>query len=236
MNREQLLADTFVELADTLVDDFDIIDFLQQLCTRCEQLLDATAAVLIAPPGEPLQPVAPCDSETELSDLFAAAAYEGPALECYRTMAPLALIDLEACDTQWPEFTALARRAGRAYASAVPLRVRGEALGCLLLLRISEPVPEDAVLLGQALADAAAIGLVHEQTLRAHRTTAVQLRTVLHSRVTVEQAKGVLAVRLDTSVNAAFDAMRAHARRHHRRLTQVAQEVIDKELVPDEAV
>ncbi|MGW7514597.1 ANTAR domain-containing protein [Streptomyces sp. NPDC054796] len=76
----------------------------------------------------------------------------------------------------------------------------------------------------------------HRGYIGAHRTTAVQLRTVLHSRVTVGQAKGVLAVRLGTSVNAAFDTTRAHARRHHRRLTQVAQEVIDKELVPDEAV
>ena len=40
----ELLSDTFVELADTMVADFDVIDFLHTLTERSVQLLDASAA------------------------------------------------------------------------------------------------------------------------------------------------------------------------------------------------
>jgi hypothetical protein len=43
-SREQLIATTFVDLADTLVADFDVIDFLHTLATRSVELLDANAA------------------------------------------------------------------------------------------------------------------------------------------------------------------------------------------------
>jgi hypothetical protein len=46
MNREQRLAETFVELADTLIDDFDVIDFLQVLAARRVELLEVAASSL----------------------------------------------------------------------------------------------------------------------------------------------------------------------------------------------
>lgn len=235
MNREQDLADAFVELADTLVDDFDVIEFLQQLCTRCTQLLAVDAAgVFLAPPDEVPQAVAPCDPVPELADALTTAAHDGPARECCRTAAPAAPVDLHQCANRWPHFTARARHAGYSCAGALPLRLRSDTLGCLLLLRtVGSPLPAADVRLAQALADAAAIGLIHEQTLRRHLTTTLQLRTALHSRITIEQAKGVLATRLDTTVDDAFELMRAHARRHRRRLTLVAQAIIDQGLIPE---
>ena len=51
MQRESLLERTLVELADTLVDDFDIIEVAQTLVERCVELFDATAAgLLVADP------------------------------------------------------------------------------------------------------------------------------------------------------------------------------------------
>ncbi|MEU8887150.1 ANTAR domain-containing protein [Streptomyces sp. NPDC048442] len=237
---EMTLADTFVELADTLVEEFDIIDFLQQLSVRCRQLLDVSAAVvLLAPEGEPLRPVAPCDPGDELAELLDITADEGPALDCHLGVAPpppgnLTRVDLSrAPDDRWAVFVPLARRAGYTWASALPLRLRGERLGSLLLLRTGPgPLTSADVRIGQALADAAAIGLVHEQTLRAHRATGIQLRTALHSRILIEQAKGVLAARLEVGVDEAFTVLRSHARSNSRRLTAVAREVIDDGLVP----
>ncbi|MFJ6696541.1 ANTAR domain-containing protein [Streptomyces sp. NPDC091272] len=239
--RELSLADTFVELADTLVDEFDVIDFLQQLCVRCRQLVDvAVAAVLLAPPGEPLRPVAPCDPGDDLAELLDLSAEQGPALDCHLGSAPpaggdLARVDLAgAAYDRWPVFLPRARQGGYTWASALPLRLRGERLGSLLLLRTgTEPLSSTDVRIGQALADAATIGLVHEQTLRAHRATGIQLRTALHSRILIEQAKGVLAARLAVGVDEAFAVLRAHARSHGRRLTEVAREVIEDGLVPE---
>jgi hypothetical protein len=253
MNRERelTLADTFVELADTLVDEFDVIDFFQQLCLRCRELLDVSvAAVLLAPTGEPLRAVAPCDPGETLAELLDITGTEGPAVDCHTGSpssngtaggvvdaldgADLTRVNLALADERWPAFAPLARRAGYTWACALPLRLRGERLGCLLLLRTGdEPLPEFDVRLGQALADAAAIGLVHEQTLTAHQVTAIQLRTALDSRVLIEQAKGVLAARLMVTVDEAFTVLRGHARSKGRRLTAVAQEVVENGLVPE---
>ncbi|MFH8349502.1 ANTAR domain-containing protein [Streptomyces sp. NPDC018045] len=234
MDREQLVTETFIELANTLVDDFDVIAFLQQLCVRCAELLEVrSAAVFLALPGEPLHPVAPCDPGPVLTELLAVAQRDGPALECHRTAAALSPVDLSAGADRWPAFASCAHRAGYRFASALPLRLRHQPLGALLLLRTaSAPVPEADVRLAQALADAAALGLVNARTLAEHRTVNTQLRTALHSRIVIEQAKGALKHRLNTTTDLAFETMRRYARHHHRRLTSVAQEVIDEGLLP----
>jgi len=41
--REERVAQTFVELADTLVAEFDVIDFLHTLADRIVELLDVDA-------------------------------------------------------------------------------------------------------------------------------------------------------------------------------------------------
>ena len=61
------LADVFVEMADTLVDDFDMIDFLHLLTERCVQLLGVSAAGLLLADGQgALQVVAASSERTRL--------------------------------------------------------------------------------------------------------------------------------------------------------------------------
>ena len=45
--REGLLARTFLEPADTLVDDFDVVELLTLLAHRCVEMLDVAAAGLM---------------------------------------------------------------------------------------------------------------------------------------------------------------------------------------------
>ena len=54
MARETRLASALVELADSLVADFDVVDLLTLLAARCVDVLDVGAAglMLIAPDGE----------------------------------------------------------------------------------------------------------------------------------------------------------------------------------------
>jgi len=47
MNGTRRMAQVFVELADTLVETFDVVDFLQMLTERCVELLDADASGLM---------------------------------------------------------------------------------------------------------------------------------------------------------------------------------------------
>jgi len=44
MTRESLLIATLVELADNLVDEFDVIEVLTMLCNRCVETIDIDAA------------------------------------------------------------------------------------------------------------------------------------------------------------------------------------------------
>ena len=52
MAREQRIVATFVEFADTLVADFDVVEFLHRVAERCVELLDCIeTGVLIADPA-----------------------------------------------------------------------------------------------------------------------------------------------------------------------------------------
>ena len=83
--REGLLARTFLEPADTLVDDFDVVELLTLLAHRCVEMLDVAAAglMLVAPEGD-LRVVASSSEAMRLVELFEIQAQEGPCPDCYR--------------------------------------------------------------------------------------------------------------------------------------------------------
>ncbi|MFH8345085.1 ANTAR domain-containing protein [Streptomyces sp. NPDC018045] len=234
MSRETQITQTFVELADTFVKDFDVVDFLHQMTVRCRQVLAITdAAVLLAYPGERLHSPAPCDPSAAFQQVLDAALVQGPALDAYRTATAQAPARRADARSRWPDFTAHARDAGYHYTCAVPMRLREDILGSLLLLRTAaRALPPADLALAQAFADAATIGLLHAHTLHHHEAVTEQLHTALHSRIIIEQAKGILAARRNTSLNHAFNAIRRHARTHQMLLTTVARDVIDHGLVP----
>ncbi|WP_032917326.1 ANTAR domain-containing protein [Streptomyces rimosus] len=234
MSREEKISRTFVELADTLVADFDVIDFLQQLTIRCCDIFAVTdAAVVLAYPGPQLYSPAPCDPSPALSEVLDLAVRAGPAHDAYRCATAIAPGHLATAPAAWHDFAVPARAAGYTYASAVPLRLRQETLGSLLLLRTTDsPLPPDDLAVAQAFADAATIGLLHARTLQNAHTVNEQLHTALHSRILIEQAKGFLAARRRISLTTAFETMRRHARHHHLLLTAVARGVVATGALP----
>ncbi|CAM5594513.1 ANTAR domain-containing protein OS=Streptomyces alboniger OX=132473 GN=CP975_12235 PE=4 SV=1 [Streptomyces alboniger] len=234
MNREEQIARTFVELADTLTDDFDVIDVLRQLSLRCRELLDvADAAVLLATPGTRSYTPVAYDHGPKLAALLDVALREGPAFEAHRTAATVAPGDLALAPAAWREFTGLARHAGYTHAVAVPLRLRKDTLGSLLLLGTGDgPLPAADLALAQAFAEAAAIGLLHAHTLQQADTVNEQLHTALHSRVLIEQAKGFIAASRGITFSEAFEILRSHARAHRLPLATAAQQVVDSTGLP----
>lgn len=235
MSRERKIAETFVELADTLVADFDVIDFLQQLTVRCCDIFAvADAAVLLAYPGPQLYSPAPCDPSPALLRVLELALTGGPALDAYEDSAAVTPGDLTHPQVSWQDFSRLAREAGYTYASAVPMRLREETIGSLLLLRGTDsPLPADDLAMAQAFADAATIGLLHARSLRHTETVNEQLSAALHSRIVIEQAKGFLAAQRNIPVGDAFTAMRSHARHHRLLLTDVARHVVATGSLPE---
>lgn len=230
MSRQEHIARTFMELADTLVEDFDLIDFLQQMTVRCRELLDITdAAVILSHPGSRLYCSAPCDPGPGLQRVLDIALEEGPAEEACRTARSVIPGDPPGdFATRWPRLSAQVQLAGYAPPSAVPMRLRRTSIGSLLLLNTrAGALSADDLLLAQALADAATIGLLHARTLSKQDAVNAQLHTALQSRIIIEQAKGILAARRSISLNQAFEIMRHHARSHHILLKEVALDVIN---------
>src|SRR5688500_12126665 len=187
------LADVFVEMADALVDDFDVIDFLHVLTERCVQLLGVSAAGLLLSDQSTLQVVAASSERTRLLELFQLQTDQGPCVDCFRTGKPVSVADLPSAG-RWPQFTAAAAEVGFAAVHALPMRLRTEVIGALNLFD-TEPGPLDdgRLRVGQALADVATIGLLQQRAIRRRDVITEQLQIALNSRILIEQAKGVLA-------------------------------------------
>jgi GAF domain-containing protein len=230
MAREQRLAEIFVEVADSLVEDFDVIDLLQRLSARCVELLDVSAAgILLADAYGELQIIAASDEHTRLLELFALQHDQGPCVECYRTGTARTNIDLTRPEATvgWPRFAVRAHETGYASTHAIPLRLRNRVVGALNLFQTTPlRLGDDDIALAQALADVATIAILQQRTLEQSHVENSQLETALTSRVLIEQVKGVLAERWNTSVDDAFAAFRSYARARHLRLADLATRII----------
>ena len=232
--REQLVSHAFVELADTLVDDFDIIDLLDRLVAHCTELLDADAgAIMLVDDHAQLRVVASSSDDAELMDLLQLDAGEGPCVDCFQTIAQVSVPDLAAAADRWPRFVAaVARRADSEHdvyraVHAIPLRLRGRAIGALNLFHRETHVLATAdARLAQAMADIATIGILSERAIRHGTVLGEQLQTALSSRVVIEQAKGVLAERGRLDMDTAFDRLRRHARANNLRLSTLARDIV----------
>jgi GAF domain-containing protein len=233
--RERLVSRAFVSLADTLVDEYDIIELLARLVGHCVELLDADAAgILLTDPHQQLRVVAASSEDAELMELLQLQADQGPCVDCFRTGAPVSAPDLAEAGARWPRFVAeVARRAPFRAVHALPLRLRGESIGAMNLFHHEPGTMAAADLdLGQALADIATIGILSGRAIRRSEVLNEQLQTALNSRVTIEQAKGVLAQYSGLGMDAAFAQLRNYSRGHNRRLSEVARLIVEGALDP----
>ncbi len=234
MTREADVVRSLVEMADTLVEDYDVVDMLTGLTDRCVSLLGVSAAgVVLASPAGGLGLVASSSEAMRLLELFELQAQEGPCLDAFRTGEPVAQENLEAGTGRWPSFATAAMEAGFQSVLALPLRLRQVTLGALNLFRATrEPMAEADLIVARAFADLAALSVSqHRASTEAQRLNE-QLSVALNSRVIIEQAKGVISERAGVGLAEAFVRLRTYARNGNYRLTDVAQAAIDGTLDP----
>jgi GAF domain-containing protein len=229
MPRETVLARTLVELADTLVADFDVVELLTLLADRCVELLDVGAAgLMLATPAGDLRVMASSSENMRVLELFEVQSQEGPCFDCYRSGETVVADDLTTADDRWPRFAPEAVAAGFHSVHALPMRLRGTVLGSLNLFHVETgEMRQPDVDAARALADIATIAILqHRATLDA-QVINDQLNFALNSRIIIEQAKGMLAERKNIDLEKAFATLRNHARNHNLRLADVARAVID---------
>ncbi|MCU1457770.1 MAG: transcriptional regulator [Actinomycetia bacterium] len=236
--RDRLLARTFVDVADTLVTEFDVVDFLTTLANRCVELFDASeAGLMLAGRNGGLQVAASSSRSMNNLELFEIQHAEGPCVECYHSGSAVFSNDVRAELDRWPAFGPEALRAGYKSVVALPMRLRDTTIGSLNLLR-EQPggLSEDDVVVAQSLADVATIGLLQHRAAGDSQLLTEQLQYALNSRVVIEQAKGVIAESANLTMEGAFGALRQYARNHNQRLSDVARAVSIRTLAPADVI
>lgn len=222
--RERAVAATFVMLADTLVDDYDVVELLDRLVGICVDILDVTAAgLLLRDQKGRLAVVAASSEESHLLEVCQLQADAGPCMDCVRSGATVTSLDLNAERQRWPAFVASAESAGLLAVTAVPMRLRDQTIGGLNMFSAhARPMSEDDHRLAQAFADVATLGILQQRSAHRNSLLTEQLQQALNSRVMIEQAKGVIAERHGLDMEAAFAVLRSHARDNNLKMADVA--------------
>ncbi|WP_299057375.1 GAF and ANTAR domain-containing protein [uncultured Nocardioides sp.] len=231
-SREREIIAAFVQLSNELVDDYDVVEMLAQLTASCARLLGiSSAGLLLADGADTLHLVASSSERTHHLEVFQLQRDEGPCLDCYREQRAVLTPDLDAETARWPEFCRAAEIVGFRSVHALPMRLKDNVLGTLGLFGDEAgALGEEDLALAQALVHVASVAIVNERSAHDRATVNAQLQHALSSRVVVEQAKGVLAHAGGLEMDVAFTVLRRYSRDHGRKLSDVAGEIVAREL------
>jgi len=229
-NREDDIVAAFVSMSGSLARGLDVNELLTQLAADCARLLDVSAVgLLLADPSGALHVVAASSERVADLEAFQAQRAQGPCHTCYLDGQPVNVPDLAAAATRWPEFAAVAAKAGVVSVHAVPMRLRDATIGALNLFGATTgPLNESDLRLAQALADVATVALIQDRAASDTHIVNEQLQKALDSRVVLEQAKGVLAFSGDLDMPEAFAVLRHYARDHNIKLTELAGALVQR--------
>jgi len=230
------LMEAFVEMADTLVDDFDLVDFLHHMTDHTAAISGSSSVgLLLGDEHGRLNFMAATSTGAEHLELYQLQTREGPCVDSVRSGKPVIVTDLHQATHRWPSFAPMAVAAGFGSVHAFPMRLRDRVVGALNVFGVEvAPLDETDARVIQALADVATISLLQERALAAASTLTQQLQGALSSRILIEQAKGVIAASNDVTLRQAFESLRKYARSHHVLLSDLAARVIDREVSPSE--
>lgn len=228
----------FVEIADTLVDDYDVTEVLHRVVTHCVRLLDVAAAgVMFDDQRGGLQLLASSTERAQLLELFAIQTDEGPCLECIESGAAVLVADLQAESARWPRFVPEAIDQGFLSVHALPMRLRGQTIGALNLFGDHRGhLPEADLLVARGLADTATVGIVQQRAVRQGEIVTEQLQAALNDRGAIEQAKGVLSHVAECDMEQAFDLLRDYTHRTGTLLGDTARQLVTGVLDPHAVV
>ncbi|GAA1768863.1 GAF and ANTAR domain-containing protein [Agromyces humatus] len=232
--RESRLVETFVTLADTLVEGYDVIDLLHTLVERCRDLLDAAdAGIILADPRGALAVAAATSARSERLGAVQLSIGAGPCIDAYTSGAVVSAADRTEIGDRWPTLAEAASDAGYESVHAIPMRLRDSTIGSLNLFGTSRGrLNDDDALVARALADVATISILHERAVREGDVVRAQLQHALDSRVLIEQAKGIVAQTRGIDVDEAFGLIRQRARDSGTRLVELARGITERVVEP----
>ncbi|MGW7412317.1 GAF and ANTAR domain-containing protein [Streptomyces sp. NPDC054863] len=239
ISREQHIAKAFVSLADSFAEDVDPTVLLDRLAAHCVALTstDAAGIMMIDARGS-LRTMAVSDSRAALLELFQMQSGQGPCIDAWHEQHRLDVPDLATQESRWPDFVPLARELGFRGAYALPMKVNGQGVGALNLLREDPGTLTDTELaLAQALADVACVAVVRWQAdpARPHDVL-TQVQAAVSVKATIETAKGLLAAAGGIGVQEADAALHRYSRLHGMSPSDAAQQLVRRTLDPCEVM
>jgi GAF domain-containing protein len=231
-HRERDIITAFVDLSNELVDGYDVVDLLSGLTANCAKLLDiASAGLLLADARGVLHVLAASSENTRNLEVFQLQREQGPCLDCFTSGSPVIVPDLAMEAHRWPQFSSAAKAMGVASVHALPMRLLDTVLGTLGLFGDAVGrLEDDDLALAQALAHVASVAIVNEQSAADITTVNTQLQQALRNRIILEQAKGVIAHTGHVDMDDAFEVLRRYARDHDLMLSDIARQVVSRDL------
>ncbi|WIX98338.1 GAF and ANTAR domain-containing protein [Amycolatopsis mongoliensis] len=158
---------------------------------------------------------------------------EGPGAEAFGTGGPVLVADVTRETARWPGFADAAAEAGVTAVFAFPLQVGAVRLGTLTLYRrtpgeLSPDELANLAVLAELAVTAALTDSIIGTDMWAGEASAGHYDDV-------HVAAGMLAARLNISIDDAYLRLRAHSFSHHQSLIEVAREVLARRLRLDSA-
>ena len=229
----EVLTRTLEELAGKLVEDFDVIDLLTLLTERCVEALELSAAgILLATSDGDLQAVASSSHALAVVESFELQADEHPCLDCYRTGEPIINVGLSGDERPRSRLVSLALECGFRSVHAFPMHLRDFMIGALGLFRSDDKQLDQAdAHVAQIFANVSTTAIFHHQATLQGQVLKESLQYALDSRITIGQAKGVVAESLGLDLEQGFIRLRQFAHDHNVRLVEVAHDVIEGNLL-----
>ncbi|MFC8433356.1 GAF and ANTAR domain-containing protein [Streptomyces sp. NPDC057253] len=234
MNRERALAKAFVDLADTYAPQFDPLHLFNRLVHSCRHLLRVdAAAVMVADGRGTLKTMAATDEEAAFVELMQLQTGQGPCMDCYRTGLARSVPDITAEHEHWPHLVTAMTDAGYRSLHTVPVRLHERTLGALTLLSTgTAQMPRDDQALAQALADAAALSLMHWATEPRHDDVTTRVQSAIAVKATLDIAKGMIAAYHDVTVTEAGRLLADYAAHHQISLADTALALVTRTMDP----
>ena len=232
--RDQMCR-AFVRFAGSLATDFDVVELLDGLAGSCVELLDlAVAGLMIADPHGRTRVIATSAEQSEVLELLELQHDSGPCPDARRDGVLVQALTAAEQEQRWPLLAAALRARDLGPVYALPMRLRGETVGALNLFCHPGPgIAEADLELAQALADVATVAMVQYRAIRAGQPPAEYLQAALHSRIAIEQAKGLVAEHAGLDMDGAFVMLHAHARRTATPLSQLCIALVARQLPVD---
>ncbi|MEV0981540.1 GAF and ANTAR domain-containing protein [Streptomyces sp. NPDC049915] len=231
MNRERELAQAFVDLADTYAEEFDPLRLFDRLVHTCQGLLDVSAAaVMMADARGTMTTMAATEEEAAFIEVLQMQTGRGPCMECFRTGRSRDIPDISTEYERWPQLVDAMIDAGYWSLHTVPVRLHERQLGALTLLgHCVGALPDGDAHLAQALADSAALSLMHWSMEPARGDDVItRVQSALGAKATLEIAKGMLAAYAGMSVAEAGRHLGDHAARRRVSLADTASALVNR--------